>query len=515
MNALKKIVLIFVTALFILAVGIWLFIKSLEPDWIKTYIAKQITTITGLPSDIKGSITWQILPTPGLKVHQIQVGSAESEKKLNLEIKELVLKLQLEPLLHGRLTFSEISIDGLNAVINPNAPAPAIIKTEYKTKKEPKITPSRVTFAIDNFRLTDGHIKFMQDNAQYKLNDVHISLSQLNLENKYFPLQLKSNLAISLPGHSGHATLNYTGKIKLSDKIFYLAPNNLSALNSIGHLTLTDVQFDQFKIEKITADTDIQNNNIQFDPIKINLYDGESIGNASYRLDTQAITVNQTATNLNLETFIQDLVDKKLIVGKLDFTTHGTARLKEQNGLNSLRVNGTASIKDGKLLFVDIQALVNELLNRFQMLLNNSTIDPQTLSELANLNPEDFQKGITKFTALNVTYDIPQPMLLNNSLVLQTRQFELSGQGSINLQQQSINNHLNLKLSSNHENAAKINDIFVDGIPLRLKGSLKQPLVYPDVKQISALLTKHYLKKTLNKPIKQLKEEVKGFFDTL
>ncbi|GGI81243.1 AsmA family protein [Legionella impletisoli] len=516
MNVLKKIFFIFLATILVLVIGLWLFLKTLEPEWVKTYLSKQITLITGLPSHINGTVSWQVFPTPGVKVNHIQMGEDNIKSKLKLSINDLILKLQIKPLFHGKLVFSEIKIDGVDAVIHPNAPAPAIIKTTPAKKKESKnkLPPSKIVFAIENFHLTNGHINVIQDEAQYTLNDLHIGLSQLNLENKYFPLQLTSTLAINSPKHSGHAAINYKGKIKLSNEILYFAQKSLSGFNTIGQLSLSDIKLNQFYIEKITANTQVQNNAIQFDPLKVTLYEGESIGNISYQFDTQIIRLNQTATNLNLEPLLKDLLNKNLMVGKLDLTTHGNARLSDTNWLSSLRVKGGASVKDGKLLFMDIQALVNELLNRFQTLMSNPTIDPQTISELTDLKPEEYQKGITKFNTLNLTYDTPQSMLLNNSIVLQTNKFELSGQGVINLQQMTIHNGLNLKLSSNN-NLAKIQAIFSNGIPLLLQGQLSKPVIYPDMKQISTTLTQYYLKKTLDKPVKQLKEEVKSFFDSL
>jgi AsmA protein len=516
MKLLKIIFIVLLSLILILGISLWLATKFIKPGWVKPYINKQLTAITGQHSQIKGAIKWDIFPSPGIQVQDIQIGEQPGKDNLYLYIDKLLLKLELKPLIQRQIIFKNIKINGFKAQINANAPSKTPQKSTTKVEpaqpKQPiEKKPANFEFAIDNFALNNGEVIFSNKEQTITLSDMSASLNQFKMDNQFFPIHFQSHINVRAPGHKGKASLKYRGKTKINPALL-LAENPAQHIHSEGQLQINDITYDTFTINNIATTLIIKDSLVSLNPLTISLYDGKSVGNASYHLNTQQFNVNQTATNINVGKLINQMVEKHLIDGSLDFIMNSSGSLKGVDWQKSIRAKGNATIKDGKLFFLDVDQLIVDLTKQLKFLTNDNQVNMDIASQLANLNPESYQKGTTAFKLLSLNYDLFNNLQVRNSFILQTNHVALNGEGLIDINAMTINDQLILKIISDSKQLAELQSIFDNGIPLVMKGELAKPLVYPDLRQLTSIISKHLIKKTFNKPINQLKNELKGLF---
>ncbi len=493
--------------------GLAILAKSVKPEWIKNYINQELTQLTGEPSQIKGDIHWQIFPMPGIQVQTIEIGEKQKHPPLYLHLDKLNLKLKLTPLFKGNIVFNKIEISGLNATLDSNHTSESPQSSQPKdhpSSKDTSDSSSHFNFAIDSFQIDNSNLQFIQGNSQINVTEIKAEVSELQLNDQYFPVKLKSQANLSDSGHTLNLNLTYSGKIKLS-KSFLSHQDKPSQLSSEGLISITDIVYDTFKVDEISSNTKIENGTISLNPLNIRLYDGRSTGSAEYQFKKQSFEIKQTATDINAGAIFSSLLGKQVAEGTLDFTLNSSGSLKGNNWVKSIKASGNASIKDGKLLFVDVDKLVNDINIQFDKLLSSEKINLNMIGTLSDINPSDYQQGITAFNLLNVGFKMTKNLFVKDTVAIQTKQINLSGEGYIDLDKMKIDNQIMLKVINPPKRLLELQSLFEDGIPLILSGDLQAPVLYPDVPQMTKIASQKLVHKALNKPINQLKDEFKNF----
>ncbi|AHE67431.1 AsmA family protein [Legionella oakridgensis] len=509
MKLIKKSFLLLWMFLIIVVFVFWALIQFIKPESVKELLNKQITSLTGQDSRIDGDIHWQLFPRPGIKVTNIQIGESKQKAYYFLFIDNLHLNLQLTPLMKGKLIFNEINVDGFTANINPEiaaTPQPDKTSTKHAPSETKSSSQFMTRFAIDTLLLTHGQLIITDHQNHIALTDLQIGVDQLNLNNHYFSIQLKGNIAGSLLNNQVNATLNFKGKTRLTTEALTHPQSIMQNLSLDGQLFLQNLQFNQFKIGKINANAMSKSGEITLNPLNLSLYEGEAIGHLNYRMTSKAFTLSQTATGLNAKQLLNDLTGNNLLKGKLDFSLHASGNLSEPNWQNRLQAKGNVTIKDGFLNFADIKKLVNHIAETIDLLMTQKSFDASLASLLDNMNLAAYQEGKTKFQLLSIQYDLKHDLLFNDSLLLQAEQLQVKGYGQIDLNNLSIANELLIKLLTSDKTINKIQELFDNGLPFKLSGKMSMPMIYPDLRKISPVISTYLLKKSFDKPLKKLQK---------
>lgn len=515
MKLIKKTFLFTFIFLAIAVLALWAWTLTLNPEQVKSLFDKKLTALTGQQSHINGDIHWQLLPRPGLKVTDIQVGEEKSEANYTLFINNLLFNLRMTPLLKGQLVFSDIKIDGFKLNVNPDA-TPS--KTKPEKKKPNHIqnstslnttnnTPAR--FAIDSFLLTNGQVHLNTRDTQLSFSDLKIGASDLNIKNDSFPIQLKGNLNGLLEQNKLKANFNFQGTTKLSGLLNLSHSGTLSGVALEGKVAIRDFIFNQLKLNKIDSNASFKKEILKLDPLNITLYKGSSVGDLTYQLASRSLHINQTATNLDADSLLTSLIEKNILQGSLDFSMHANADLSKQDWLEKLQANGRLTIKDGVFHSLDIPKLLQDLTHQIQALRHQEKINTQIIKSLIETNPDVYQGG-TRFQLLSIQYRLRDKNLITDSVLLQTKQLNLKGQGHINLNDFTLNNQFEAKLITPDNKLNEVQEILGGSFPLILSGSLTKPFILPDIKKMSPALMQYFLKQQLNKPIKKLKQKLKS-----
>lgn len=511
MSLIKKLFVAIASITVVIGLSVWSLTKIIKPTVVNDIINKQLSTLTAQKSHVDGDISWQLFPRPGISMSQVHIGDDTNRTNDSARIDNLVLHLQIAPLLRGHFIFNELKIDGLKLTIHSNT-VPNHSSTFQQTLAETIHNPSSEKMpgnvAINYFLLTNGEIIIDNPRAKITLTGVQIGATQFNLKKEYFSLQFKANVKGSISDNKASATINYKGRVRLLPSTFTHPLVALPKASAEGQLLLQNVQFNHLKCSKISANALMKQGEINLNPLTLSLYNGEAIGDLSYQFASKKLSINQTATSLDAKQVFNDLADNNLIKGNMDFSLHTITHLDTTDWQKNTQGNGRLTIKDGVLNFIDLNKLVRDTTNNIHTLLEHRKNDVNTIIQLAPFTANFAKEDETKFQLLSIQYRLLDANLLNDSMLLQTDALQLKGQGRVNLQDTTMDGTLSAKLFTTDPKVSDIQQLLGGTFPLKISGTFKNPLILPDTQIINPIITKYLLKKTLEKPVKLIKGQI-------
>lgn len=502
MRLLGKIVIALLALILLASTALWTFSQYIKPETLQRLVSNQLSAITHKKSQVDGGISWQLLPRPGLKFNKIRIGDPLARDEYIINIETLLLNLRLTALLRGQIVFSELRIEGINAVIDGDSVTEPAAEAKLHEQKSASTNP----LAIEQLRITRGQLTLKKNNQTAVFKNIQIGSDQFNLNNHLVPMQIKARLANSSYQPIMKAQLNFKGRVNLS--LFLQSNPAQSGLNSFidGQLSLDRVLINQFAIKKIGATIKTKNDLIVLNPLTISLYNGESIGDLNYAVASKILTINQTGTNLDGKSVITALLGRELVSGSLDYSLHATIPLAK-NDIKSSIGKGNITIKNGQLYQVNMEELLDGLRDKLLQYLDKSQLNLKKIAQLADDKLNKNKQGITPFQLISLHYQLHNGQLSSDTMLLQTDKMQIAGAGTLDLITQQIQFILHASVTNNDDNTLMTVQRLLGGyFPLLVKGTLVSPEISPDVKAIAPVLRQLLLKKTLDKPIKLLKD---------
>ena len=512
MKLLKTIIIILLSLVILTSLVIWVITKNINPQIIKELVNQEITRLTHKNSRIDGVISWQLFPRPGLKFSKIQIGDDDLGEHYTLSVDTLVLNLKVTPLLRGHFIFSDINLDGLKMQINLDIPSPTHL-IDIPAQKKTIENISNNQFAIERLVLNHGQITIQTKWQTTVLKNIQIGMEQFNLQNTPFPLQIKAKLGSAAPGPIIKATLNFQGRFSLSPTMMNELFQGILTPTAEGQLVVQDVLFNRLSIKKINATLKSDRNDITLNPIALCLYNGESVGDINFSHATQQVSINQTATNLDGKQLTTALLGHDAISGNLDYSLHASFPLNQLKIINSSGT-GSVTVKEGELLHINLAEIIKDLQQKLNSIVNEKSIDLKNNFQMADWNKSKYSQGNTAFKLASIQYQLHHGSIDTDSLIIQTNLLQIKGKAHLNLSNHELDSKIKAIMNNNNTDSAmqKIQDLLGGGFPLLISGTLEQPIIIPDFKAISYLLSQLLIKSALAKPVKQIKEDIKELF---
>ena len=514
MKWLYKLVLGFLGVLLSGTLIVWILSKTIQPETVRDYLNTQLGSFTSQKIAIKGAVSWQLFPRPAIKISNISAGNDVLNSPYFLHIDDLLFNVKITPLLHGKLVFSELKIDGLNAKLDANLVSK--VKQSATTEIHPApIGPTQGQFAIEQLMLSHSTITLVKDKQELVLKHLQVGANQFNLLQKGFPFQLKTELTLKTPeAQLAHAQINFSGNSLINK---HNKKNSISAAwnetGFEGQLSITDAKIGSIAVDSLNANTRYKNNTIHLNPMAMTLYHGEAIGDIDYNANNQTLTINQTATNLNASALFEAVLNKKLGKGSLDVSLHSLTMLQHESWPNNTQAKGYLTLRDGALISFNLNQLIDTISDKINQLFQskpnqspqNKTTNP---FQIKQFDDPSLLQGDTPLKQLSMTYSLNNGNLTCDPILLQTERLELKGHSVVNLTTKQLHGQLNAQVVFNNDKADNIQKILNGSFPLNLGGSLTEPTLSPDLAQINTQLTKEWLKKTLKTPVNLLKNQV-------
>ena len=490
-----------------MALAIWMLTQLLTPLAIKDIINNRLATMVGQKSQIDGEVVWRLFPRPGIKITQLHLGEKDNSGNYALYVENLLINLQIAPLFNGNFIFNELKMDGLSINNNPIIEKNIKINSSsdphsYKNNPPKKGVPQ---FAIDHFSLTNGRISITKPQNKITLSGLQIEAIQFNLKNNSFPLELKTTIVAAIADNTVKTTLKYRGHVALNYFTFlqpFVAVQNHALLD--GHLLMRNLSFNHFKVAKVTANIKTKPGEINFIPFDTSLYNGKSVGDLSYKLDSKTLVINQRATGLDSTQLFMDLFAKTLVKGNLDFSIAATTDLNNTQWQDTLRGNGNLMITDGALYFIDLNQFVDEAVNKIHSLLNQTTDNVKLVLQRPFLTPSQKIQGSTTFKSFTVQYQLVDGKLQSSSLELQADKIQLKGSGEVNFNTGIQALDLSAKLITTDADVNQIQQLVGGSFPIKVYGTITDPKILPNNEYINPIVSAFLLKNTITQPVKQI-----------
>ncbi len=477
----------------------------------KSFVNQKITTLTTQPSEIKGAINWQLFPHPGIKIENICIGNQTAQSPCAIKLGQLLFNLKISALLQGKIVFNEIKIDNVTAVINLNKKPPLVVSAPTTPLTiTPPAKKLEEQFAIERLLMTHGKLSINMDNNVLHVTSLQLGAESINLQQDLFSFQLKA--AIDYVFNQKHAStqLQFKGEVGAPLRALTELDALLKSIVLKGQLLLQNLQVDNFKINKLSANTIMKHGVISLNPLTLNLYQGEAIGDLNYNFFSKLLKINQTATGINSARFTAALFNQKLLQGKLDLSLHSQSNLSQDNWLNQTTGSGNISLHQGTLEIIDLNKVVKKLSNAISQNQENQAAPPL---EAEAFNYPTFFRGTTPLKLMSIQYQLDHTLLSSDAIVLQTAMLQLKGDGKLSLTDYRLTSHLMATLTAEDDKISNIQQSLGGSFPLIIQGNLNHPTVLPDLKKINANLAKFWIKTNLVKPVLKIKDQFVSFFN--
>ena len=503
----RKLLLCFSFVLLLAIVVIALGFNPISSTRSKSFITEYISAITHKNTQLKGSVVWQLLPRPRLKLENLQIGDNNLDEAYFIAADKVSLNLELLPLIKGQFIFKEITIDNLKLHINTEVPNKAESQPDKIYTKNEKLH-DKPHFAIQNLALHHGQIIIENKDWHVQFNNVQAVIEQFAMYSLSFPLQYKSKIHVIAKNGGNKTTVlnsssNFKGRLYLTHPFFAEIAHHFNDCSLTGQLSLHNTTIERFTIKHINTMLKANKDRVSFTPLILSLYEGEAVGRLSYRSKKHLFSLTQTATNLNAANLTKDLLGKKLITGALDYSLHACfpGRFPLLQTLNSnMSSKGQVTIKDGELTFINLKQIMTDLKEKLGE-------RPHKVLESVSLNLTKGNTipstGHTPFKLATIQYHLQgnEFKLSSDSLVLQTETLQLTGVGTYNL----LTGDIKLKLSALLDGFdlapfRGMQQVLSNPLLIVVSGTLLRPIITIDIPKIKPLL-----KTLLNKPqVKQV-----------
>ena len=251
------------------------------------------------------------------------------------------------------------------------------------------------------------------------------------------------------------------------------APLDLAALKAVDMqlgLTMPSLKFEKFEIGKSALDLQLDNGRLTAGFKQVELYGGS--GNGALVLDgggpVAGLNLTLALTNIQIQPLLEAVmgIDKLSGTGalKLAVTAHGRS---QHELIATLGGNGSLNVANGAIKGVDFAALAK---------------DVQLLSGKGSTTAA--AGGETAFSSLGGTFTIANGILSNSDLAATSPVFHLTGKGTANLLDRTLDYRVEPNLAGNLQGGK--NGIFGTAVPILVQGPWSNLTYRPDVESIVA-----------------------------
>ena len=314
-----------ITLILILVIALIWLVVGVDPNSYKPQLEK-LAGQQGVELQMRGDLSWQFFPDLGFRLNDASA-RIPAQGVEQLQVRELALALDKSQLLQRKIEFRSIRIAGADLLVRKVEDAgkviasPVLAGTAGAGEKESNASISTpIALAINQFELADSRITVTQADGDLVLNDLNLTINNINLNNQVIALALSSTI------QSGASQ-----PIKLSLK------SSVTPNLGNGNLTLSD-------LTGPNADKLLQQLNLQIAGTKLDITYGdmpitlELQGN--YQQSSQSLVLENyqgTLGNLNFggSLAVDTIIDSPAAKGQLDINPFNVEKLLETLGTDA------------------------------------------------------------------------------------------------------------------------------------------------------------------------------------
>lgn len=240
----------------------------------------------------------------------------------------------------------------------------------------------------------------------------------------------------------------------------------LKNLNANGSLRVGNLKVANVKAQQVRVDLKAANGKLDINPLSANLYQGSANGSVAVNAAaTPVISVKQDLKGISIGPLLKDAMDYDTLEGKgsvsLDVTTRGDTVPAMKKALDG---KAALNLADGSVKGINIAETIRNFKAKLGVLKGQQT-----------QAADKAQK--TDFTELQASFLIKNGVAHNDDLSLKSPLLRLSGNGDINIGEDSLNYLAKASIveSGKGQGGAELASLKGVTIPVRISGPFKSP----------------------------------------
>ncbi|MBU4319010.1 MAG: AsmA family protein [Proteobacteria bacterium] len=332
---------------------------------------------------------------------------------------------------------------------------PAVLET-MSFSANVKGNASTVNLSNGILKMDDSTMEFKADVTDFNKPDVSVQahLDALDMD-RYLPKkETKPGASEPPPGKSSSNKTDY---------------KPLRSLVLDLKFSAGEMKANHLRIKNLTTDITGSKGVFLFNPVALEMYEGKVIadGQANFKTDTPAISLNLTGNNIQSNPFLKDFMNKDFIEGAVNATMN--LRMSGENGAaikRSLNGKGNLAFKDGAIKGVDITAMVQNVKTAF------GAGGGQTSS------------GRTDFSELVCPFDITNGVVQTQETRLVSPIIRVNANGKADLNTKTLNFRIDPKFVSTLKGQGDTRDRSGVSVPVLVTGTFSSPKFAPDMEAL-------------------------------
>lgn len=269
----------------------------------------------------------------------------------------------------------------------------------------------------------------------------------------------------------------------------------LRNLNARGQLQVGEAVFAGVKFTKLRLGVNARDGKVRFNPSEASMYGGQYRGDIGIDAtgDVARVSLDEHVSGIDFAPLFRDLFDTQRVSGKggANIKLSGAGR-NTDDIVKTLSGNIDFAVANGAVEGADLWYEIR----RARALLKQQAAPART-------GPER-----TEFSALKGTGAMSNGVLTNNDLDVALQYLKVTGQGKIDVPNDSLDYRLVanvLKIPREGADTAQMQDLVDAAIPVKVTGSLSDPKVRPDIEGY----LKGQVKERVDKEKDKLEQKVK------
>ncbi len=453
-----------VTLLFLVIIGLYIFISRLDLNEYKPKLISAIESHNGAKVTIPGNIDFSILPNLAFKVGQMNL---QKQSHYSINIGQAKASLALLRLLTKQVELKYIDIN--------------------KSKLSMQIEKGSLVIEDLNLRLKNA-----------KLNKpFNIDLSgQLKL------VQKERNLRMPIKIIGMDLMIDGNSKSK--------GPIGLKQFQGAFQLKSNKLFYNRLTFQNLSSIIKVKEGVVYITSLDLEGYDGHLAADAKINLLKKSYQAKATIKTLQLEPLLTQMTAKAALSGSLNadliLNSYGeTAKQITRNAKGNLGID----LQKGALENYDLDALVNAL--------KKMSSKKKSFAEYLNsgaellLKRQSFKQGNTPFEFIKTEFKLSQGMAKTDKIKIHTKTLDLSGDGVIDYLNQTVAMKFALAVIEPQPDLKRLLDLLKGGLPILVSGALSEPSIELDYPPVVSALQKLWLpnsKQDLNESIQKIKKVI-------
>ncbi|MGZ8187764.1 MAG: AsmA family protein [Methylosarcina sp.] len=374
-----------------------------------------------------------------------------------------------------RLHFSLPSMQDANALNN--------------VELQGNVLASAETVAIEKLagQVDDTHVKGSATLRDFARPEVGFDLQLDALDaDRYLPPKLKTKKPITTPA------------VALAAGLSKLPIDTLKKLNINGNLSLNKLKINDLTMQDIRLSINGKQGNITAKQAIQQFYQGSYSGDLSLSLrnEQSLLSINENIDRVQVEPLLKDFKGKAQITGVVNASSQLQGQGRNAKELKSgLGGQFNFQFKEAAIKGFNLQKIID------------SVKASQKGTSVVTPNENDQ----TVFAEITGTAKLSEGLVQNNDLVANSSRFRIDGQGSVNLNTDSLDYKIITRLKKTPANPSETEQFHSTPVVLNIGGTFNKPVYTLD---ISALLTEKN-KEKIEKFLDKKKEKVDKLLDKL